>query len=352
MVLFRMGMQASFLIAAILAIRKIFSHRFPPEFYLVLWDAVLARMLIPGFVHSPFSVYSFLPVRLREDFTRNVPGRLLNPLFVIWLGGVLISGSFFVAQFIILQRQSKDAAPFIPDAAVSQRMRIHRPVQIFVSDKICSPYTIGILLPKIFLPRDAVCNGLESEWIIIHEYMHIRRWDSLRKFLAVLAFCLHWYQPFSWGMLYYLTRDIEIGCDKSVVRYLGNDRNHKRMYASVLMRFSSGKFSASGMTLSFAQSEIEERILFIMSSKNGSFVRRIVCSVFAFGIVIFFATSSNGALVQNIGSHSASERLPDPPLYTEQRIHDQIVGLNLRSDEYRNSVLKKLTILKKTGDTQ
>ena len=111
MVLFRMGMQASFLIAAILAIRRIFSHRFPPEVYLVLWDAVLARMLIPGFVHSPFSVYSLLPVRLGENFTRNVPGQLQNPLFVIWLGGVLISGSFLLRNSLSFSGSQRTQHP-------------------------------------------------------------------------------------------------------------------------------------------------------------------------------------------------------------------------------------------------
>ncbi|WP_162198451.1 M56 family metallopeptidase [Paenibacillus wulumuqiensis] len=54
-----------------------------------------------------------------------------------------------------------------------------------------------------------------TEYVPMHEYMHIRRLDSLVKMLLILVLCLHWYNPFVWIMFLLVNRDLELCCDES-----------------------------------------------------------------------------------------------------------------------------------------
>ena len=59
--------------------------------------------------------------------------------------------------------------------------------------------------PIILLPKNTdFDNCQELNYILLHEYLHIRRFDCLIKIVAVVTVCIHWFNPLVWLMYFFL----------------------------------------------------------------------------------------------------------------------------------------------------
>ena len=187
--------------------------------------------------------------------------------------------------------------------AVEEDLFAFMGIDVYMSDRIASPITYGIfrqkiLIPKIFmdLPRE------QLKYVLIHEKIHIERYDNLRKFLMILAVCLHWFNPMVWVMYYFYNRDIEISCDEKVLKRVGKDSRED--YASALIYLAehgtggefrkkpAGSSGFTGMYSGFGQNAIRERILFIMKYRKGSGMAVVCAVVLALPLAASFVTVS------------------------------------------------------------
>ena len=81
---------------------------------------------------------------------------------------------------------------------ISARIGINKPVNIWVSDLINSPVTIGYLKPIILVPLAAI-NHLTTEQmeaVLLHELAHIRRYDYLINLLINFIQTILYFNPF------------------------------------------------------------------------------------------------------------------------------------------------------------
>ena len=205
---------------------------------------------------SDVSVYGHLTAFLRIQSAR---------LMMLWLCGVLICGGFFLHRLwkeygILLQ-----SLPLGTKEVPSNRHSLQIP--LFYSDPITSPVTFGILHYSIVLPkkmRDGDLSG--QDYILLHECMHIRHRDNLRKMLAFLCVCIHWFSPFVWIWLFTFYRDLELACDEAVLSYLGSET--RESYALTLIAFMEQNQNRSIMNSGFGQTAVKERIVSIMNYKK------------------------------------------------------------------------------------
>ncbi len=201
-----MSVQAGVLIAAIVIVRAITLYRLPKASFLALWGIVVARLLIPFSLTSKWSVYNlFAGLWGRKNTTvpagsfvmvwggqAQVPastggtaGAALSipPLTALWIGGMAV----FVVVFAVLlaknYRALRTSVPMEDHAVITkwrEEYRLFRPLAIVRSDKVNSPASIGILRPRIIFPQ---VMDLDNEqlvsYILVHEYVHIRRFDTL-----------------------------------------------------------------------------------------------------------------------------------------------------------------------------
>ena len=77
------------------------------------------------------------------------------------------------------------------------------------------------------------------EYILTHELVHIRRFDTLMKLLFVTTVCVHWFNPLVWAMYVLANRDLELSCDEAVVRTFGETM--KSAYALTLIELEEKK---------------------------------------------------------------------------------------------------------------
>lgn len=127
---------------------------------------------------------------------------------------------------------------------------------IWLADGIQSPFVVGFIRPKIYLPSSL--SEKERSYIILHEQYHIRRYDHIAKLLAFLALCLHWFNPLVWLAFHLASKDMEMSCDEAVVRKLGSDI--RADYSASLLTLATGRRIIAGTPLAFGEGDPRSRI--------------------------------------------------------------------------------------------
>lgn len=197
---------------------------------------------------------------------------LRKGLFVIWL---LAAAALAVRILVMHMRSRRIYRMSLPvcNSTASEWLCVHhsiRKVSIRKSEFIKSPLTYGVIRPVILLPSETELDEKEFACIMEHEWIHIRRWDILMKYILYLTVCIYWFNPFVWIMAALFNRDIEMACDEEVLKsYAGGC---KASYAMILIRLAEERQkSIWPAEACFArQSELEERIRCVMKKKKYS----------------------------------------------------------------------------------
>ena len=311
--LLQMSITASILITLTFVIRFFFREKLPKITFPVLWIVVLFRLLVPisfytdyslqGFIDSardtPPSVEIIPEIVLLDDISIAANDAVLSPtstidwsliLLIVWLAGILITIMFFVVSYWKLRQKLRFALPIKNNDFIDEwKMlnRLSRKITILVCDQIPSPLTTGIVRPKIYLPKQmnwADIDGLE--YILTHEFYHIKRFDALWKLIALMALCLHWFNPLVWVMCVLANRDLEITCDAWVVKKFG--LTSKKTYAFTLIGMAERKRQFIPLGSGFARNATEERIKSIMKGNRASLASVLI----AISIVPVFALAA------------------------------------------------------------
>ncbi len=104
---------------------------------------------------------------------------------------------------------------------VSYQLGIKRTIEIFFSDNIKSPLTIGCLRPIILLPFLTVTHlsTTQLEAVILHEIAHIKRYDYIANLLLSVIEVMLFFNPFSILIARHIRRERENCCDDRVLQY-------------------------------------------------------------------------------------------------------------------------------------
>ena len=359
MSLIQMSTSGAVMILAVLLIRFAAVNRLPKKLFILLWEAALLRLLLPFSIPSVFSIYT----AVRRVMTRSVigwndavqsaqgtgipqgagttlpvPENMASTLLeieltesagtlsiwtILWLTGVCICAVFFVIAYLRCRREFEMSLPVHHDFS-ARWLREHplrRRVQLRQSDRIKTPLTYGVLKPVILLPKETDWNdSRQLSYVLLHEQIHIRRLDSLRKLVMTAALCIHWFNPFVWLMYILFNRDMELVCDEAVVHACG--RRSRSAYARTLISMEERKSPALPLCNSFSRSAVKERVTAVMKTKKMTLWLGIVCVVILAAVVVFLATSADGGRPQETEQmeqeSSAPQEAPEPdaaPLY-------------------------------------
>lgn len=345
-----MSLDGGVLIAAILVLRRGLLYRLPKWTFLLLWAVALCRLLIPAAVPSPLSIHNgaawaiqrlergAAPVSEPEAPAPSAPvtspgtwdipviptspapapaplpeAKAVSPLKIVWLTGAALCALFFAAAYLWSLRRFRDAVPAESD--VIRRWRAAHPTRFPVQIRICgavdAPLAYGLLRPVVLLPEDADWfDENRLNYVLTHEYIHVRRGDLLWKLLLTAALCVHWFNPLVWIMYLRANQDLELACDEAVVRALGLDS--RKDYAYALLAAAESGFSPLCITYS-TKNHMEERIRAIMKIKKRSTAVIICAALLVAGVSAVFATAPKPAGTKDL------EDLP-PAVMTGQTI--------------------------------
>ena len=274
MSLLEMSLMGGAMVLCILLLRRLTRGRLPEGLLSAMWTAVILRLLVPVEIPSALSIAGLIKqagqVTAMTLSARPVSNPVsVPPLALAWLYGAAFCGIFFLIIGIRQRRALRMALPAsmtreLKEALAGQRLL--RAVAVFTSDRIATPLTYGIIKPRIVLPSHVELTGDQLTFVMAHECSHIRRHDALKKLILLAAVCLHWFNPLIWLMAAVCRRDMELNCDRQVLKTYGPQM--RAAYARTLLGLEERKRFSGVLMECFSISPLEERIRSIMMGRK------------------------------------------------------------------------------------
>lgn len=106
-------------------------------------------------------------------------------------------------------------------------------VGIYYSQAVSAPMILGIFVPVILLPRLDYTEE-ETEFILRHELMHLKKQDILLKLILCFAQTLHWFNPLVHRFCNNMNQYIEICCDYYVLE--NREISYRKAYGISIVR--------------------------------------------------------------------------------------------------------------------
>lgn len=274
------------------------------SFIMILWAAVALRMLLPVGIESEFSIFNLLPVQTQslvavaQGPETSLPDSVdtmevsiidvediayvesqsnagtVNPseteaaavtlpdiktiAAMVWLTGVVGIIAYCAIRFIGLKSKLKDAKKTDKN--------------IYVSDRITSPFVFGLFVPKMYLPD--TLEDIEREYVLAHESTHIKHGDWLKKMAGMAVVAVHWFNPLVWLAFVLFEQDIEMSCDETTVSNL--DASLRKSYVMSIVSYArksnNKRYLVTPLGFSrnaFCKAEVTNRVMNIVNFKKG-----------------------------------------------------------------------------------
>lgn len=330
MSLLQMSFTGGILILAVIVIRALAINMLPKKAFNALWWISVVRLMIPFSIPSAFSVYSLmgshapgngsqairvLPIGASGQ-AASMPDSITNAVStwtVVWAAGVLVCAVFFSLAYWKCRKEFQTSIP-VGNDFTENWLSVHqqgRRISIRQSGRFSAPLTYGVLHPVILMPTSTKWENTDSlAYVLAHEYVHIRRFDSIRKLVLIVVLCVYWFNPLVWVMYILANRDIELSCDEAVVRFFGE--NTKAAYARALISMEETRSGLTPLCSSFSKNAIEERITAIMKIKKTTVFSLVLAGFIVVGTATAFATSANAQQAESVGQGSGTEIVTKP----------------------------------------
>lgn len=326
-----MSISASYIVLAVLLFRLVLKKA-PRWITVILWGIVAVRLICPFSFESIFSLIpsaetvsqdimtdktpqivsgiSILNNTLNliiEELFAPVPGASANPLQIwipiltaVWVIGVVALLTYTIISYVHVRRK------------IGTAVLLHE--NIYQSENIASPFVLGLIRPKIYLPFRM--NEKDVTYVVAHEQAHIRRKDYLWKPIGFLLLTLHWFNPLMWLGYILLCRDIELACDEKVIKEL--DRDARADYSQALLTCSVNRPMITACPLAFGEVGVKDRVECVLNYKKPCFW--IVMVAVAACVVLGICYLTNPIDKDNMGVNSISAK----------RIGSDVIDLNIR----------------------
>jgi len=162
-----------------------------------------------------------------------------------------------------------------------------RRVRLLVSAEVEIPATVGLLRPAIVLPPHAdtwVWDRRKA--VLLHELIHIIRFDWPARMVARFARAIYWFNPLAWWASRRLDLEQELACDEEVLAFgtrASSYACHLLGIARHALPCPAPAIPALGMA---RRTHLEERIMSILNRSNH---RRVGFAVLIPAIILMAA---------------------------------------------------------------
>lgn len=325
--LIEMSLAASILIVGIVLFRFSFIHRIPKKVMGILWGIVVLRLVFPTTIPLPFPQVGFsltltqpeyvttevtvttdlqqqeieeygtaekmafaVTVAEKMDLSKVLPVIYFLGVAIMFLGSAYLyvrDGRFFRESLPMGELERKYLIlQMVPGE--KERKYLEK-VRFRISDRTATPVTYGVFKPAIVFPKGIFLKEeKEVGFCLLHELVHIRNHDNLRKLIVHAVLCIHWFNPFVWVMYILVNRDMELLCDELAVRKCRADRQD---YALALLSLAERRTMGFRTALGFGKNAVKERILAVMSAGKTTIGGAAAAFLaVAFAVIIFLSS--------------------------------------------------------------
>lgn len=297
-----LSIRGSVVIAAVL-LGRLLLKKAPAVSRFALWALVAVALLIPVRFESPLSlmpaapeapqtavdrilvaeqkvvflepvpqdrVQTDVPQSLQEEVERTSGFRVT--VSHIWAAGIALMLLWTGLGWLRLRRKVIAA--------------VHLKENIYLCDHIPSPFVLGVLRPRIYLPSELPEE--QRDLVLAHERGHIFRWDHFSRLLGWGILVIHWFNPLVWLSFVLFCRDMEMACDEWVIREL--DKRDIRRYSEALIGCGLPKSRLGFHHLAFGEVSIKARVKNILRYKKPAVWISLLAVAVAAVVAVCFLT--------------------------------------------------------------
>ena len=244
------SIKSIFILAIILFIRKMLNIKSIRWANIILWMVFFVYLLFPCSILITVTdtgkcewlqdlLQSMYVISGHIKEIEKEAGYILSPINQMFVTGLVLI--YVAVQIIKRNRTMRDSVIIERGSKADEYLslfNLRRKVDIFINDKIASPVTYGIIHPKIVLQSYIFEDDELLKYVLIHELTHIKKFDIAFSHLKNLIMCINWYNPFILGAAKYIEDDIEILCDKLVIKRAGDTREHRKEYSMAMLKLT------------------------------------------------------------------------------------------------------------------
>ena len=303
--LLNMSAASGILIVAVIGLRFLL-RKVPKKYICILWALVALRLVCPITISSSLSVFNHVGtyhpdngqieyIQYNEKTEKpmgeiplvgstisspdgptveyHTPNFYLPTAMGIWAVGMAAMLLYAAVSYFRIRRRTRES------------VRLRR--NIYLCDRIPTPFILGMLRPRIFLPSELTQEQIRS--VVAHERAHIARLDHWWKPIGFLLLCIHWFNPLVWIAYGLLCRDIELACDEKVIQNM--TATQKQAYSEVLLSCSLPRKFITACPVAFAEVGVKERILRILTFRKPTVWVMLAAIIVCILVAVCFLTN-------------------------------------------------------------
>lgn len=345
-----------------MAIARLLAKRFSSKGLYYAWLVIILGLIIPfrphidtaGIVSIGEQVETLLtgmPVQSIQTWTGSIAAEPISKVVYqptllqtqwwhyaafIWLAGAIV---FLVYQGIkhylfakMTGRWSEsitDDNILMLDQKLKSDMGVSRRINLYLCPCIDTPMLVGVIKPRILLPKIENIAEDEIEFILRHELMHYMRKDIWYKLLELIAIAIHWFNPVVYLMAKVIDVQCELSCDAEIVKNTNIDTRQK--YSKIIIdviRIKSRYKTALSTNFYGGKKDMKNRILSIMNTKKKKigFFSLFIALIMTLGTGVAYTNANTDIAV-------SENAVPENPVNISEEAEVDVV---IRFAEYTN----------------
>lgn len=338
-----MSITAVCIATVILLIRRIGDKKIPPVWKYILWGCGLVALLIPYRPQSDFALiqntslienisyreqYDSIKSELKIAIQSENPNEeeqttierlkkqvnityLQSALFdvalpLIWLLGMTGGFAFFVISRVSLSYKikintinSEKYEKLLLEC--KEKLGIKAEIEVVLQDYITSPALMGVIKPKIILPKFTEDMSEENLfYILMHELAHFKRKDMHLNYLLLALQAIYWFNPLIWVMFKFIREDMELLNDSYLLNRIGeeNSKHYARSLVEVLGQSHDISLVPKLLCMVDGKKNVERRIKMIKlgeTFKKHKVIVAVACLLIISVVSVLFLTQGNSS---------------------------------------------------------
>ncbi|WP_442263152.1 M56 family metallopeptidase [Tissierella sp.] len=181
---------------------------------------------------------------------------------------------------------------------ILRQKEMNKKIQVIQHDKISSPFILGILKGKIYIPNIELLEE-DLEYIILHEINHFLDKDALKKVLIQSIKYIFWWNPFAHLFANNFNHILEIQCDlKTTVNF---EKEEKTKYLESITKIISQNVNNRTRNFkldsvpNFARikeiTSLKQRFLIVLNYKHKRNIFKVFnIGLYALALVLFISS--------------------------------------------------------------
>ena len=335
------SIKSTFFIMLVLLTRKTLNVKSIKWADIILWSILFIYLLFPfsiliqiegleKYVILQYLLKPFVLISIYIKMFVQEVGYILSNLNQLMVTSILLI--YTGVQVTKRNKALRKSVRIEPDSRIEELVnsfRLKRQVQIYINDEIKVPITYGVVRPKIIIQSQVLEDNNLLKYVIIHEMVHIKKFDIVLTHIKNVITCLFWYNPFILVASRYMEDDLELLCDKLVIQRVGDTVKNRKEYCLSMLRLVELKEMQEKSVLKLHPTK--ERMIIMKRWKRGlagicTLVLMIALSITAFA---------------DIGVNKDNQVIENGDFFQEELLEDDIVRV-ITEEEYEQLTLEEI----------